>query len=106
MVLVPYPIGGEVFDGENIMRYLIGAIILAASLVPASAQNMNADDLKWVNQCITDNRGEPGATPAIARAYCICMNEKMSSNETRSITQWEKSNPAARKACETQAGWK
>lgn len=71
----------------------------------ASAQ-MNADDLKWINQCISDNKGEAGGTPAIVRAYCICMNEKMDNNETRSITQWEKANPKARVACEKQAGWK
>jgi hypothetical protein len=72
----------------------------------AFPQAMNADDLKWVNQCIRDNRGEAGATPAVVRAYCICMNEKMDDNETRSITQWEKANPGARRACEQQAGWK
>lgn len=72
----------------------------------AVAQQMNADDLKWVNQCINDNKNEPGATPAIVRAYCICMNEKMDNNENRSITQWEKSHPAERKACDAQAGWK
>ena len=59
---------------------------------PASAQKMNADDIKWVNQCIDDSKGEPGATPAIARKYCMCMNEKMDDNETRSITQWEKTH--------------
>jgi len=71
----------------------------------ASAQ-MTTDDLKWVNQCISDNKGEAGGTPAIVRAYCICMNEKMDNNETRSITQWEKANPQARVSCEKQAGWK
>ncbi|HWV40759.1 hypothetical protein [Pseudorhodoplanes sp.] len=70
----------------------------------ASAQ-MTQDDLKWVNQCIADNKNEKGATPAIVRAYCICMNEKMDDNETRTITQWEKANPKARVACEKQAGW-
>jgi hypothetical protein len=49
---------------------------------------------------------EPGATPAIVRAYCMCMNEKMDENETKSITQWEKTHPAERKACDKQAGWK
>ena len=48
---------------------------------------MNADDIKWINQFIDDSKGEPGATPAIARKYCICMNEKMDDNETQSITQ-------------------
>ncbi len=88
----------------------LAAAVLLAGLcqlpLPASAQTMNADDLKWVNQCIQDNRGEPGATPAIIRAYCVCMNEKMDSNETRSISQWEKSNPAARQACDKQSGWR
>jgi hypothetical protein len=90
------------------MKYLVGAIVLAASFaaIPASAQRMNADDLKWVNQCIDDSKGEPGATPAIARAYCICMNEKMPDNETRSITQWEKTHRTEREACDKQAGWK
>jgi hypothetical protein len=90
------------------MKHTLVAFLLAAWVAasPASAQPMNADDLKWINQCIQDNRDEPGGTPAIVRAYCVCMNEKMDSNETRSITQWEKSNPAARRACERQAGWK
>ena len=88
------------------MKYLIGAMMLLASLLPAAAQKMNADDLKWVNQCIDDNKSEAGGTPAIVRAYCACMNEKMDNNETRTITQWEKSHPKEKKACEQQAGWK
>ena len=85
-----------------------GLIVIALAMTSGAAfpQAMNADDLKWVNQCIRDNRGEAGATPAVVRAYCICMNEKMDDNETRSITQWEKANPGARRACEQQAGWK
>ena len=83
-------------------------LLLGASLASgtALAQNMNADDVKWINQCISDNKGEPGGTPAVVRAYCICMNEKMDNNETQSITQWEKSHPAERKACDKQAGWR
>jgi hypothetical protein len=90
------------------MKHTLIAFLLAAWVAagPASAQQMNADDLKWINQCIQDNRDEPGGTPAVIRAYCVCMNEKMDSKETRSITQWEKSNPAARQTCERQAGWK
>lgn len=89
------------------MKYLVGAIAVAATLAtPTFAQKMNADDVKWINQCIQDNKGQAGATPAIIRAYCVCMNEKMDSNETRSITQWEKSHPAERKECDKQAGWK
>jgi hypothetical protein len=60
--------------------------------------------MKWVNQCIDDNKGATSA--AIIRKYCMCMNEKMDDNETRSVTQWEKANPEARQDCEKQAGWK
>ena len=38
--------------------------------------------------------------------YCTCMNNKMSNNETRSITQWEKANPRTMEACSKEAGWK
>ena len=90
------------------MKHAVTVAFLCAAMVaaPASAQRTNADDVKWVNQCIDDNRGEAGGTPPILRAYCVCMNEKMDSNETRSITQWEKANPGARRACERQSGWK
>jgi len=90
------------------MRAIPVAILLVVcgAIIPASAQQMNSDDLKWINQCIQDNRGEPGGTAAIVRAYCVCMNEKMDSNETRSVTQWEKANPGARQACERTSGWK
>jgi hypothetical protein len=85
--------------------FVLAALAAVAISHGASAQ-MTSDDLKWVNQCIADNKNEKGGTPAIVRAYCICMNEKMDDNETRSITQWEKANPKARVACEKQAGWK
>ena len=73
-----------------------GSIILA--------QQLSADDVKWINQCIADNKG--GASDAVIRKYCICMNEKMDDNETRSITEWEKANPAARRACDRESGWR
>ncbi|MFL6797490.1 MAG: hypothetical protein ACJ8F3_08780 [Xanthobacteraceae bacterium] len=82
---------------------LLSAVIYSSA---AHAQPLHADDVKWVNQCIQDNRGEPGGTPEIVRAYCLCMNEKMENNETRSITQWEKANPAAKRDCDRKAGWK
>jgi hypothetical protein len=90
------------------VKRILGTLVLGFGLLPtaAPAQNMNADDLKWVNQCIRDNRDEAGATPQIIRAYCVCMNEKMDDNESQSITQWEKSHPQERKACDKQAGWR
>jgi hypothetical protein len=82
----------------------LGLVASATASNAVIAQAMNADDLKWVNQCIVDNKG--GASDAIIRKYCVCMNEKMDNNETRSITEWEKANPRARAACDKESGWK
>ena len=102
------PARWAVLEGVSTMKYLLvtTALMLGFAAVSASAQKMNADDVKWINQCIEDSKGEPGATPAIARKYCICMNEKMDDNETQSITQWEKTHRKEREACDTEAGWK
>ncbi|MGH6768434.1 MAG: hypothetical protein ACRECO_05360 [Xanthobacteraceae bacterium] len=87
-------------------------LLLAASVATASvmlvdtANSESADDRKWIARCIADNKGEPGATPAIVRKYCACMNNAMDDNETRTITQFEKANPKIRIKCERAAGWK
>jgi len=88
------------------MKTLVAAIAVTAALLGSSAyaQKMNADDLKWVNKCIDDNKG--GAAPAVIRKYCMCMNEKMDDNETQSISTWEKSHPKERAACDKESGWK
>ena len=89
------------------MKLAVLGLCLGASVIlgnTALAQRMNADDVKWINQCIDDNKG--GATQEIVRKYCICMNEKMSDNETKSITEWEKTHPAERAACDRASGWK
>ena len=62
------------------------------------------DDVKWINQCVADNKGD--APDDVVLKYCTCMNNKMSENETQSITQWEKTHVAERKECDTEAGWK
>jgi hypothetical protein len=90
-----------------VMKVGIFILGLAASIVASNAafaQAMNADDVKWINQCIADNKG--GASEGIVRKYCICMNEKMSNNETKSITEWEKTHPVERVACDKESGWK
>lgn len=80
--------------------------ITAATLVSVTtAFAQSADDKKWVNKCIKDNRDE-GAKPEVVHAYCVCMNDKMDENKTRSISQWEKANPQAMKDCEKKSGWK
>lgn len=88
------------------MKFCAVILLAAGSLVAASsAFAATADDKKWIDQCIKDNKDE-GQTPAIIRKYCTCMNDKMSDNETQSITQWEKTHKKEEAACDKEAGWK
>jgi len=44
------------------MKYLFATIALVTSAVithHASAQKQTADDVKWINQCVDDNKAEP-----------------------------------------------
>jgi len=89
------------------MRTLFLALIAAATVtasVPVLAQRQSADDTKWITACVSDNKDEGQSAPVVLK-YCSCMNNKMSNNETRSITQWEKANPNAQEACSKEAGW-
>jgi len=70
------------------------AIAIAPSILAPAVAQQSADDVKWITQCVADNKDE-GQTAEVVLAYCTCMNGKMSSNETRSVTQWEKANPRA-----------
>jgi hypothetical protein len=72
--------------------------------VPTAAY-ADADDAAWIKKCVGDNKRE-GATPEVVAAYCSCMNGKMSSDETKSITAWEKTHPDEMAACDKEAGWK
>ncbi|MBV9829125.1 MAG: hypothetical protein JO001_26180 [Alphaproteobacteria bacterium] len=65
----------------------------------------DADDAKWVAQCVQDNKDEKAAIEVVTK-YCTCMNNKMGNNETRSITQWEKTHATERQACDKEAGWR
>lgn len=87
-----------------IARSLLIAAAVSGITSTVSAQQ-TSDDVKWITQCVDDNKDEGQAAPVVL-AYCTCMNNKMSSDETRSITQWEKSHPKAMEACSAQAGWK
>jgi hypothetical protein len=79
------------------------ASVLALASNAALAQ-ASTDDVKWINRCVNDNKGD--APAAVVQNYCTCMNNKMSDNETQSITQWEKTHVAERKACDKEAGWR
>ncbi len=82
------------------------AVLIAAgfAFTMGSAAAATTDDVKWINECVKDNKG--GASEAIVLKYCTCMNNKMSDNETLSITQWEKTHVAERRACDREAGWR
>jgi hypothetical protein len=84
--------------------FLLLAVLMAAGSGTAYAQQ-SSDDVKWITQCVSDNKDE-GQTAPVVLAYCTCMNDKMPSSETRSITQWEKANPRTMEACSAEAGWK
>jgi hypothetical protein len=84
----------------------VTAVLLIAGLAftTHAASAATTDDVKWINQCAKDNKGD--APDEVVLKYCTCMNNKMSDNETQSITQWEKTHVAERKACDKEAGWK
>lgn len=89
-------------------RMMIAAAALfvgASTCAMKPALAATADDVKWINQCVDDNKNE-GAKRDVVLKYCTCMNNKMDNNETRSITQWEKSHPREQAACSREAGWK
>ncbi|WP_293801608.1 hypothetical protein [uncultured Bosea sp.] len=83
---------------------VLAALLVGSVCVGGAVFAQTADDKKWISQCLSDNQ-DAKASASVVAAYCGCMNNKMSSDETRSITQWEKANPNARRACEREAGW-
>ena len=85
---------------------LTAAIALAAlaGAFAAGPARADADDIKWIGQCVTDNKDEGQKTEVVV-AYCTCMNNEMSSQESRSITQWEKTHKKELEACAKKAGW-
>lgn len=87
------------------MKPFAVALVLAGSMLASAAAFADADDAKWVAKCVSDNQNEKAAIEVVTK-YCTCMNNKMSSNETRSISTWEKTHPAAMKACDREAGWR
>ena len=82
----------------------IAFAVAACAFTLTSAGAATTDDVKWINQCVADNKG--AAKDDVILKYCTCMNNKMDDNETRSITQWEKTHPKERAACDRESGWK
>lgn len=89
------------------MKFILTGVLLAAAFAvnaPLAFAQMSADDLAWINRCISDNK-RGGATAEVVRKYCICMNEEMDDNERLSISACEKKNPEAMKKCDKESGW-
>ena len=90
------------------MKLAAAVLLLATSFVSLSAVSpafADGDDAAWIKKCVNDNKRE-GATAEVVAAYCSCMNGKMSSDETLSVTAWEKTHPAEMAACDKEAGWR
>ena len=88
------------------MSRMLGVVFAACAtcLIGGGAAAQSTDDVKWVNQCVRDSASYP-VSQQVKIMYCTCMVSKMSDNETRSVTQWERANPAARDDCARRAGW-
>jgi len=87
------------------MRVTAIVLFLIGSVVASGVARADSDDAKWVVKCMQDN-AEAKVSPEVVTKYCTCMNNKMDSNETLSISQWEKSHPAEMASCEKESGWK
>jgi len=87
------------------MKAIAFAVLFGAAALLSGTAVAGPDDAKWVAQCVSDNKDEK-ATVEVITKYCTCMNNKMSDNETQSITQWEKSHATERQACDKEAGWR
>lgn len=96
-----------------LLAIMVCAFVLSVSGLAMAAEEkkaeeksaQTADDVKWVDKCIKDNKFE-GKSADVVKKYCECMNEKMDDNETQSVTQWEKAHPKEQKECDEKAGWK
>jgi hypothetical protein len=93
---------------EGNMKIASAATLAAVSFLafaPIGPAFANSDDDAWIAKCVGDNSDQGQSAETIA-VYCSCMNGKMSSSETLSITAWEKKHPVEEKACSKAANWK
>lgn len=86
------------------MKLAVGLTILIGVVSAPAMAGADVYDMKWISQCIRDN-ADAKVAPEVVTRYCTCMNNLMDSNESRSISQWEKTHPDEMKACDREAGW-
>jgi len=87
------------------MKYVAVALLFVFSVVVANIAHADSDDVKWIAQCLNDNK-DANVAPAVIQSYCACMTNKMERSETQSVTQWEKTHPAERAECDKVSGWR
>ena len=90
------------------MKLRAAAFLIASSFLSISAVApalANSDDDAWIKRCVNDNSDQNQSADVLA-VYCSCMDGKMSSSETLSITAWEKTHPTEQEACSKAAKWK
>ena len=87
------------------MKIIAVLLVLVGSLFATTNLYADAYDLKWIARCLEDNAEAKVATEVVVR-YCTCMTNKMDRNESRSVTQWEKTHPQERAECDRESGWK
>jgi len=86
------------------MKLAAVILVLLGSLMAISMAHADANELRWIAKCLQDNANAKVATDVVIK-YCTCMTDKMEKEETQSVTQWEKTHPTERKACDRQSGW-
>jgi hypothetical protein len=86
-------------------RAAVMLVLLASLVAGSSVVYADANELKWIARCLEDNASAKVATDVVVK-YCTCMTDKMERSETQTVTQWEKTHPAERAACDREAGWK
>lgn len=79
--------------------------VLLGCLLAGSNAYADADELRWIAQCLRDNAEAKVSTDVVVK-YCSCMTYKMDRNETQSVTQWEKTHPKERAECDRESGWR
>jgi hypothetical protein len=85
-------------------RHVALIAMLACFATPALADK-KSDDSKWIGDCVIENKDE-GQSADVVTKYCTCMNNEMSDDESRSVTEWEKANPKVTEKCSKESGWK
>ncbi|MBF0343794.1 MAG: hypothetical protein HQL06_06140 [Nitrospirae bacterium] len=87
------------------MRKIVLVMVFSLLVVAVSQVFADEYDLQWISKCLEDNKREGQSNETVMK-YCKCMNDKMSSDETRSITEWEKTHKKEMAECDRVAGWK